>query len=128
MTSTSTISALGVERDPREPGGTKRPQGGPQLNGHAGDTELAKLIRYGCQFELQVHQMVELGQMRAENAQLRRKVEEGAEVPAPLEDLVARPPNPTRGKKRASRAESGGARPGTGRSVETARSSSDRDA
>lgn len=105
MSSTSAISSAGVGRAPSELGGTKR--------GYAGDTELAKLIRYGCQFELQVHQMTELSQMRAENAQLRRKVEEGAGNPAQVEDAVARAPNPTQGKKRARRAGSGAAWPGT---------------
>ena len=114
MTPTSTISAAGVGRDPSDTGGTKRPPRGAQSNGYAGDTELARLIRYGCQFELQVHQMTELSQMRAENVQLRRKVEEGAEVPAREEDPVARTPNPTQGKRRARRAESGAAWPGTG--------------
>jgi hypothetical protein len=38
-----------------------------------GETELSKLIRYGCRFELEVHQMKELTQMRAENIKLRLK-------------------------------------------------------
>lgn len=59
ITSTSTISAAGV----------------------AGESELAKLIRYGCQFELQVHQMAELSHLRAENIQFRREVEDGADAP-----------------------------------------------
>jgi hypothetical protein len=49
-----------------------------QSNTYAGETELSKLIRYGCQFELQVHQMVELSKMRAENTRLRRKVEDAS--------------------------------------------------
>ena len=102
ITSTSTINNAGVGRARGQP------------NGYVGETELAKLIRYGCQFELQVHQMVELSQMRTENAQLRRKVEEEAEAPAQVEDLVARTPNPTQGKRRARRAGSGAAWPDTG--------------
>jgi hypothetical protein len=39
------------------------------------ETELSKLIRYGCQFELEAHQMAELSQMRAENIKLRRKAD-----------------------------------------------------
>jgi len=45
---------------------------------YAGESELSKLIRYGCQFELEVHQMAELSQLRAENLQLRRNVQDGS--------------------------------------------------
>jgi len=44
-----------------------------QSDGYAGETELSKLIRYGCQFELEVHQMEEQRHMQAENIVLRRK-------------------------------------------------------
>ena len=44
-----------------------------QSEGYAGETELSKLIRYGCQFELEVHQMEEQRHMQAENMELRRK-------------------------------------------------------
>ena len=44
-----------------------------QSDGYAGETELSKLIRYGCQFELEVHQMEEQRHMQAENMELRRK-------------------------------------------------------
>jgi hypothetical protein len=44
-----------------------------QSDGYAGETELSKLIRYGCQFELEVHQMAEQRQMQAENRELRRQ-------------------------------------------------------
>lgn len=39
------------------------------------ESELSKLIRYGCQFELEIHQMAELSQMRAENKRLRRNAQ-----------------------------------------------------
>jgi hypothetical protein len=54
---------------------TARPQPPPraQSDGYAGETELSKLIRYGCQFELEVHQMEEQRHMQAENMVLRRK-------------------------------------------------------
>lgn len=45
---------------------------------YAGESELSKLIRYGCQFELEVHQMAELSQLRAENLRLRRNVQDGS--------------------------------------------------
>lgn len=45
---------------------------------YAGESELSKLIRYGCQFELEVHQMAELSQMRAENMKLRLNVQNGS--------------------------------------------------
>jgi hypothetical protein len=44
-----------------------------QSDAYAGETELSKLIRYGCQFELEVHQMAEQRHMQAENVELRRK-------------------------------------------------------
>jgi hypothetical protein len=44
-----------------------------QSEGYAGETELSKLIRYGCQFELEVNQMEEQRHMQAENIELRRK-------------------------------------------------------
>jgi hypothetical protein len=44
-----------------------------QSDGYAAETELSKLIRYGCQFELEVHQMEEQRHMQAENMVLRRK-------------------------------------------------------
>lgn len=47
------------------------------------ETELSKLIRYGCQFELEVHQMAELNQLRAENKKLRRDVQNGGISPSP---------------------------------------------
>jgi hypothetical protein len=44
-----------------------------QSDGYDAETELSKLIRYGCQFELEVHQMEEQRHMQAENMELRRK-------------------------------------------------------
>ena len=44
-----------------------------QSDGYAAETELSKLIRYGCQFELEVNQMEEQRHMQAENMELRRK-------------------------------------------------------
>ena len=44
-----------------------------QSDGYSQETELSKLIRYGCQFELEVHQMEEQRHMQAENRELRRK-------------------------------------------------------
>ena len=44
-----------------------------QSDGYTQETELSKLIRYGCQFELEVHQMEEQRHMQAENVELRRK-------------------------------------------------------
>ena len=49
---------------------------------YAGESELSKLIRYGCQFELEVHQMAELSQMRAENMKLRLNAQNGSAVTA----------------------------------------------
>ena len=51
----------------------QRPPPHAQSDGYAGETELSKLIRYGCQFELEVHQMEEQRHMQAENMELRRK-------------------------------------------------------
>jgi hypothetical protein len=67
-TSTSTIRAAGAARARGEPGDAN----------YAGESELSKLIRYGCQFELEVHQMAELSQMRAENMKLRLNVQNGS--------------------------------------------------
>jgi len=77
-TLTSTSRAAGAGRARGELGVATRPPRGTQSDDYAGETELSKLIRYGCQFELQVHQMVELSQMRAENIQLRLKVQNGS--------------------------------------------------
>jgi hypothetical protein len=62
--STPTINTSGAGRPQRS-----------QPTGHITESELSKLIRYGCQFELEVHQMAELSQMRAENIKLRRKAD-----------------------------------------------------
>jgi hypothetical protein len=53
-----------------------------QSDGYAAETELSKLIRYGCQFELEMHQMAELSQMRAENMKLRLNTQNGSAVAA----------------------------------------------
>lgn len=53
------------------PGYAKRSLPRIQSDGYARETELSKLIRYGCMFELEVNQMEELRLMRAENRQLR---------------------------------------------------------
>ena len=58
-----------------EPGYAKRPPPRTQSDGYARETELSKLIRYGCMFELEVNQMEELRLMRAENRQLRRDLQ-----------------------------------------------------
>lgn len=72
ITSTSSSGTAGVGRARAQlPGAVRHPLG-TQSNGYARETELSKLIRYGCQFELEMHQMVELNQMRAENIKLRR--------------------------------------------------------
>ena len=52
---------------------TTKPPPRAQSDGYAAETELSKLIRYGCQFELEVHQMEEQRHMQAENVELRRK-------------------------------------------------------
>ena len=57
------------------PGYAKRPPPRTQSDGYARETELSKLIRYGCMFELEVNQMEELRLMRAENRQLRRDLQ-----------------------------------------------------
>jgi hypothetical protein len=49
-----------------------RPPLRAQSDDYAGETELSKLIRYGCLFELEVHQMEEQRHLQAENTQLRR--------------------------------------------------------
>jgi hypothetical protein len=77
ITATST-RAPGAGRTRGEPGGPKRPPLGAQSEDYPGQTELSKLIRYGCQFELEVHQMTELSQMRSENIQLRLNVQNGS--------------------------------------------------
>ena len=59
ITSTSTIA--------------KRPPLRAQSDDYAGESELSKLIRYGCMFELEVHQMEEQRHLQAENTELRRK-------------------------------------------------------
>jgi hypothetical protein len=51
----------------------KRPPVRAQSNDYGGESELSKLIRYGCLFELEVHQMEEQRHLQAENTQLRRK-------------------------------------------------------
>jgi len=78
ITSTSTISAARAGRAHGELGGAKRAPPGAQSDDYARETELSKLIRYGCQFELEVHQMAELSQMRAENTALRHQVQNGS--------------------------------------------------
>ena len=49
-----------------------------QPTGYPKETELSRLIRYGCQFELEIHQMAELNQMRVENIKLRRDIQKSA--------------------------------------------------
>lgn len=71
ITSTLASRAPEVSRARDDLGDAKRPPRVAQSDNYAGETELSKLIRYGCQFELQVHQMVELSTMRAENTRLR---------------------------------------------------------
>ena len=61
------------------PGYAKRPPPRTQSDGYARETELSKLIRYGCMFELEVNQMEELRLMRAENRQLRRDIQKRSE-------------------------------------------------
>ena len=78
ISSTSTISAARAGPARGELGGAKRTPPGAQSDDYARETELSKLIRYGCQFELEVHQMAELSQMRAENTRLRDKVQNGS--------------------------------------------------
>ena len=60
------------------PGYLKRPPPRTQSDGYTRETELSKLIRYGCMFELEVNQMEELRVMRAENRQLRRDLQTSA--------------------------------------------------
>jgi hypothetical protein len=80
-TSRSTISTARAGRPRGELGGATRFPPGAQSGDYATETELSKLIRYGCQFELEVHQMVELNQMRAENKELRRYAQYGSAGP-----------------------------------------------
>jgi hypothetical protein len=62
-----------------EPGYAKRPPTRTQSDGFARESELSKLIRYGCMFELEVNQMEELRLMRAENRQLKRDLQKRSE-------------------------------------------------
>jgi hypothetical protein len=78
ITATSTARAAGTGRTRGELAGAKRPPPGAQSEDYALETELSKLIRYGCQFELEVHQMAELSQLRAENLQLKRSFQNGS--------------------------------------------------
>jgi hypothetical protein len=64
ITSTSTIA--------------KRPPPRAQSGDYTGESELSKLIRYGCLFELEVHQMQEQRHLQAENTQLKRKRSAGS--------------------------------------------------
>ena len=61
------------------PGYPKRAPPRAQSDGYARETELSKLIRYGCMFELEVNQMEELRLLRAENRQLRRDLQKQSE-------------------------------------------------
>ena len=81
-TSRWTSSAAGAGRFRGDLGGAQRPPPRAQSDGYAGETELSKLIRYGCQFELEMHQMAELSQMRAENMKLRLSTQDGSAVAA----------------------------------------------
>lgn len=74
ITSTSTIGAPQARRPRGEPGTAIR----AQSDDYAGETELSKLIRYGCLFELEVHQMEEQRHLQAENTQLRRERSAGS--------------------------------------------------
>jgi hypothetical protein len=65
------------------PGYAKRPPPRIQSDGYTRETELSKLIRYGCMFELEVNQMEELRLMRAENRQLRRDLQKRSEDSSP---------------------------------------------
>jgi hypothetical protein len=72
----------GVARRVRaELGYAKHPPPRTQSDGYARETELSKLIRYGCMFELEVHQMAELRHLEVENRQLRRDLQRGADSP-----------------------------------------------
>ena len=62
----------------------RHPSPRAQSDGYTGETELSKLIRYGCMFELEVHQMEEQRVMQAENRQLRHDLEETTQ-PQPSE-------------------------------------------
>jgi hypothetical protein len=78
ITLPSTIGAAEARRARGEPGGARRPPLRAQSDDYAGETELSKLIRYGCLFELEVHQMEEQRHLQAENTQLRRKRSAGS--------------------------------------------------
>ncbi|MBA3758960.1 MAG: hypothetical protein H0X07_00340 [Gemmatimonadales bacterium] len=81
--STSTNRAPAAGRARAELGIAKSHPLDARAGGYAKETELSKLIRYGCQFELEIHQMAELNQMRAENINLRahaRSVSPGPEA------------------------------------------------
>jgi hypothetical protein len=74
--STLTIAAPVPARARNELGSPRHPSPRAQSDGYTGETELSKLIRYGCMFELEVHQMEEQRLMQAENRQLRQDLEE----------------------------------------------------
>jgi hypothetical protein len=57
----------------------KRPPPRAQSEGYARETELSKLIRYGCMFELEMNQREELRLMRAENRQIKRDLQKRGE-------------------------------------------------
>ena len=78
-TSISPIGAGVAGRVRAELGYAKRPPLRTQSDGYSRETELSKLIRYGCMFELEVHQMAELRHMQAENRQLKRDLQKGSE-------------------------------------------------
>lgn len=94
ITSTSTNGTGRAGRVREELGVAQRPPPRAQSDGYAGETELAKLIRYGCMFELEVHQMEEQCQMQAENRRLKHDLEQTPQ---------AQPPEP-KGKLRHRRA------------------------
>lgn len=82
--SSSPLSVPAAARARAELGGTSRYPLATPPAGYPRETELSRLIRYGCQFELEIHQMAELNQMRAENIRLRRNLLNGStgSVPA----------------------------------------------
>lgn len=75
-TSISTMNAAVAGRVRAELGGAKRPPQRAQSDGYARETELSKLIRYGCLFELEVHQMEEQRHLVAENVRLKRDLQD----------------------------------------------------
>jgi hypothetical protein len=87
-TSISAISAGVAGRVRAELGYAKRPPLRAQSDGYTRETELSKLIRYGCMFELEVHQMEELRHMRAENRQLKRDLQKRSEDSSAVEQLT----------------------------------------